>query len=560
MFLREISLWTGGPVLTLGDYFVGFRYLFCLIFLTWAVSILRWPRRSVVLGGALFLGALGFGALDLPLGRPYGLAENRGGLEELGEPMVAAALGAPTEGALVGRPNAWPFWSLLLSLGSGFDPARLSTLYRFVPVVSLLLLALAVYAALDTVAGGAERERGMAAALGAFFVLFLSVPRLSFLENEPPLWTEIFWLRSRLGVGLALSLLSLQRFARARTAGGFVFGGILLGAAGWMEPHWLLLGGGGIALWSLFEWRRGEPNWSSWIGLSVAVGLALLWPATSFRPPPPAELWTWHAAVGRLFSVSVSQGAVFYLGVFGVLEMIRGRRRESLLFASWTVTAYVLWVVVSFSDGAALLLDRSLVKSFLRVLLAGAAAWGAHRALLWIDEKWKVRGRSTYLVGFAALIGLSLPWVFPFWWSPIRMDPVYVESVEPIPQEYSTFGEWMRTSTPPEAAFVAGRSYASWIPALAGRRVLLRDEKDHEREQALLAIASSNDPQRIRAAALEWSLTHFAWGRLERGGPTVVDFAFLDSSPLFSIVYRQRRWIRVYEIHPERLGGEAPVP
>jgi hypothetical protein len=403
--------------------------------------------------------------------------------------------------------------------------------------VSLLLLALSVHAALG---------RDLPAALGSFFVLFLSAPRLSFLESEPPLWMDAFWLRPRVGVGLAMSLFALSLFARRR----FVLAGIVLGVAAWTEPRWLLFGGASVVLSPLLDWKRSEPL-RRWIGVTVALGLLLLWPATAFPASPVARLGTWHFAVSSLISVSLGQGAVFYLGVFGILGMFRERRPELLLYASWILTAYLFWIAVSVSPDAAAFLDRSLVKSFLRVLLAGAAGWGAHRALLWVDGKWRLRARSAYVVGLAAIVGLSLPWAFPFWWNPVRMDPVYVESVDPISHEYSTFGDWIRGTTPADAAFVAGPSYAAWIPPLSGRRVLLRDEKDRTREDAQAAIAASKDPEKIRSAAREWGVTHLAWGRLDADEPIAVDLAFLNASPTFSLVHQQRRWVRVYQIRPE---------
>ena len=56
--LRElIELWPGGPSVTLGGYFVGFKYVFVLLVLAWAVSLLRWPRRTWLVAGTLVLAA-----------------------------------------------------------------------------------------------------------------------------------------------------------------------------------------------------------------------------------------------------------------------------------------------------------------------------------------------------------------------------------------------------------------------------------------------------------------------------------------------------------------------
>jgi hypothetical protein len=248
--------------------------------------------------------------------------------------------------------------------------------------------------------------------------------------------------------------------------------------------------------------------------------------------------------VNHLLSVSLDQGAMFYLAVLAIVLLHRDRRKASLLFVSWILSAYAFWMAGSLSEDVASLIDRAMVKSFLRVLLVMAAGRGAHLVLVRLDETWKpafLRGRSTYVAGASALLALSLPWVFPFWWNPVRMDPVYVESFEPVSREVLAFGKWIRENTPREAVFAAGPSYAPWIPALSGRRVL-------ENYEALEQVAASRDPEAIRAAAERFGVTHLAWGRLDAHGALEVDFDFLDSSPLFSLVHRQRRWVRVYEI------------
>jgi hypothetical protein len=92
------------------------------------------------------------------------------------------------------------------------------------------------------------------------------------------------------------------------------------------------------------------------------------------------------------------------------------------------------------------------------------------------------------------------------------------------------------------------REYGPWIPALSGRRVLLADDSDPERRKAREWIAASRDAEQIRSAAERFHVTHLAWGRLDALDPLAIDFEFLESSPLFSLVHQQRRWVRVFEI------------
>jgi hypothetical protein len=251
---------------------------------------------------------------------------------------------------------------------------------------------------------------------------------------------------------------------------------------------------------------------------------------------------TWHSVVKSWFSVSLDQGAVFYLALFAVVVLVRAREKRALLFVSWILAGYAFWLA------GAIILDRSMVKDFLRVLLAAAAGLGAHYVLLRLDRIPRIRGRSVYSVGLALLPALSLPWAFPFWWNPVRMDAVYVESFEAVSREHLAFGDWIREATSQDAVFLTGPSYGPWIPALSGRRVLLADDSDPERRKAREWIAASRDPERIRSAAERFHVTHLAWGRLDALDPLAIDFEFLESSPLFSLVHQQRRWVRVFEL------------
>lgn len=566
MFEHEISLWAGGPVLTLGGYFVAYRYLLSFFVLAWTLCLLYRPGARTFFFGALMLASFSWIAFDKPLERPYGLEDRGIALEELAEPMVASVRRSSKEGALVGAPNRWPFWSLLVSLGAGFDPARLLGLYAWLPLVALLLLGSAIYVGLGVPSVDTNSVDRMVPALAVFFVLFLSVPRLSFLETGGgTLWPELFWLRPRLAIGLAVALIALGRFARAESVLDFVVGGLGLGIASWIEPCWSLLGGAGVFVWAMVQWRLRDPVWRSAVGLLVAAGVSLAWSSraaweSSITQTTPIAA-SWYALVQNLFAVSLDHGIIFYLAVLAATSAFRRRRRLEIILVSWLATGYAFWLLVCIFPQMARLVDPALAKSFLRVLLAANASLGAQRLLVWIDDRWNarppslLRGRSPYAVAVAALVALSLPWTFPFWWNPIRMDRLYVQSIEPVPQEHQTFANWIRDNTSADAVFAAGPSYASWIPALSGRRVLLSDEgatvpRLGDREQAFEWVTGSENNEKIRAGADAWGITHIAGGRLDAEVESNLNFEFMRSSPDFALVYQQRRWVRVFELRP----------
>lgn len=133
-------------------------------------------------------------------------------------------------------------------------------------------------------------------------------------------------------------------------------------------------------------------------------------------------------------------------------------------------------------------------------------------------------------------------------------------SVAPLSGNLLSMSDAIREKTEPDAVFVAGASYAPWIPAIAGRRVLLAGGEPLSlvtREKSQRAFAFSRDAEAIASAAATWNLTHVAWGRLDQPardekGP-ILDFTFFEKSPLFEQRFRLRRWVRIFEYTPARL-------
>jgi hypothetical protein len=200
------------------------------------------------------------------------------------------------------------------------------------------------------------------------------------------------------------------------------------------------------------------------------------------------------------------------------------------------------------------------------LLFSVTAAYGLYRGLAHVgsrypllSEEWSfvprsLRQRPTARLMLSTFFFLSLPWCFPYWWTPVRMDPTYAASVAPLSGNILAMSEAIRERTEPDAVFVAGPSYAPWIPAIAGRRVLLAGGEPLdlvERQASERAFVLSRDAEAIASAAAAWNLTHLAWGRLDQPldrdqGP-VVDFMFFEDSPLFQERYRLRRWVRIFE-------------
>jgi len=101
------------------------------------------------------------------------------------------------------------------------------------------------------------------------------------------------------------------------------------------------------------------------------------------------------------------------------------------------------------------------------------------------------RGRSWSPDGAAvrgAVVATILMGSFLTWWDPPRMDSRALMSLEPIPAALAEATDWIRSSTDPQAVFVAGEDYAEAVAVLGGRRVL----------RAPTLLTAGDDERRIR--------------------------------------------------------------
>src|SRR6185436_16782545 len=98
------------------------------------------------------------------------------------------------------------------------------------------------------------------------------------------------------------------------------------------------------------------------------------------------------------------------------------------------------------------------------------------------------------------------------------MDRYFRLSQNPVPPKVQAYGAWVREHTPRGSVFAAGSSASSWIPALAGRQVLLaaeaRPPSDYaERKRIERTLLTSRDPLEVRRGAEAYAVTHVAVDR-----------------------------------------------
>lgn len=552
MLQKLIELWPGGPTIPLGDYLVDFRYLFSFLIFVLALGALRWPGRAWLLTGTLLVASLAMGALELPLARPYGVVEGSRVLEDVGHVMVRAAAGSGSDGRLVDQPSPHPLWGTALAWLSGFDVERLWRWYPWLPCLALLCLGTAVAWSLGGLQERDELPEGTLAGLGAFFVLFLSAHRLSFLAGST-FWEAAFWRAPHVGVTLAVLCLCLRLLSVERPRYRVVAAALLV-LAGWLEPRASSVFAAGALVWALGARSRG-----AFLSICGAIFLYLPFRVGEAPVELPADFGRSYDVLDRVFSMTVDSGLVFVLALAGIAMLWRSGRAAERLLAVAAASGLVAWGFVSSTALAARRLDPDVIAPFVRLWLAMAASYGFYRGLAaagaihsrvpggfrFVPEI--LRDLSTARLGLAAFLALSLPWCFPYWWMPVYMDPTYVRSLTPITGNLFAMSKAIRESSEPSAVFVAGKSYAPWIPALSGRRVLLAEAEPLDlvsRRAAEQAFAFSNDASAIRAAADRYRLTHLAWGRLDQPMP---DLAYLETSPLFEERYRLRRWVWIFE-------------
>jgi hypothetical protein len=95
------------------------------------------------------------------------------------------------------------------------------------------------------------------------------------------------------------------------------------------------------------------------------------------------------------------------------------------------------------------------------------------------------------------------------------MDRYFNWCLAPVRPKVQEYGAWVRRNTPGDAVFLAGNEASVWIPALAGRRVLLigaaRPPADYaERKQVERVMLTSRDPALILAAARRYGIGYVA--------------------------------------------------
>lgn len=503
-------------LVSLGLAYSVFRLAYVGLGLAGCALLWRRPRPAPALLLVLGLNLAAWAAYVAPLARPYALDDLLDRALQIGMTACTSAGASPLEHTQVRFMALEPLWNLVSAALSWYRPERAMSTWVWLPALALAGVTLLLHRGLRLEDG--TRQDAWERVLIVFAALGLSSLSLSLRAPLPPFWTANFLLKPNHAVGWGLLVFVVGWQARRRRSP--VALGLLLGALAWCFllawPY--ALAGLGLALLLAPRQERAPGRLLAATGISAVVAGPYVWLlARDYNPlaggGSPRQLW--RDAIGLRLALphwaTLDLGPLLVLGALGALVLRRrGGPRDrallGLLAAAWALWfAYELGALFRFSP------EPDEAHYFLRfsmALAAGSALAAGARHL----EAWRgLRPGQGHLV----VLACSLPLCFPAYWDPPTMDRYYRLSRQPVPPKVEAYGAWVREHTPPDAVFAAGPSAASWIPALAGRRVLLtaaaRPPADYQERKAVeRTLLTSEDAGEIARAARRYGITYLA--------------------------------------------------
>jgi hypothetical protein len=457
-----------------------------------------------------------------PLQRPYGVGAGLDRLHYLANGQVVAAGNSPFETFQLGQQQApgrphWIFWSVLVALLSGFEPARVFAIYDLLGLLTALAWPLAVFACLRP-AGALRGFSAWEAAMAAFFAGMLVSQPLDLAGPYRDPWTLNFLLKPNHALSLALTPLLLRGFASLSSWPQRLGIAIALHALGWVFLlHLVYVSLGLLAFLGLSWWLRRPDRHAAAVDVGAAIGIGLGVPAVlagsllrlgDFLEPSLEEI---PAFTPHGLDVTLGSGWLFWAAVLGALVSLRRPGRLGLLLVGQWVAAYA--ITAAYWPARWLQLVRSVDEIFYwtrfhTAVLAGIGALAAARYAAALLRPRLVPGepRVAWL-----LCAALLPHLQPLWWQSEEMDPYHAAALAPLPATLDSATRFLREHTPPEAVVAASPDFAVYVAALGARRVLISDlnpPDDQARRRALfLGLAEAPTRQSV-AGARASGVTH----------------------------------------------------
>lgn len=540
-------------------HFLVFRYLMVLVAAVGLWATLRLQSQKLAVCTLALLGALTWLFTWLPLERPYGLQVGSPSSFELALVTGGSVTDTPFEGWVEGWRNPRPAWSLLWSVLSPGRPDQARRMYELVPLLTLVLLPVAVYMLFRS----RPRDGTWEALTCAFAAVFASSVPLDAFQPFG-MFCRSFFVSPYLAVGLLIVLGVLGLAWNGRGWRKFV-AGVLLGIVGWLDLG--LFAWGAISLLAvdvLNTVQVDKPlSGGSWRTvllaglLAMPQLLALHRSEVLFRGPSPEVFESLQIARWNVFAASSDMEWIFVFAVLSVPILWKRREPSDRGILSLLIASYALWVFAAATGFWRPLLEPGEVFHLLRFSVALAAGVGGFHVARWLIERLGSSGEGKHLdrirgwlkngtwgpAAFVVTVVFLLPTSALFLWHPLRMDALYYPSLRPINTSAERLERWVLANTSGHETILTGNDTGEWIAALTGRRVLTavrvlpRDER-RALNRKIRALLLSGDPVKMRRAwvalgatvlVLDPSLSEIYWQ---------LDRTLLESSGLFRKVHQ----------------------
>ena len=516
------------------------KAIYLCLYALWIALVFRGGRRMWVWGPPVLALVCWFVA-TFPLQQSYGLAAISDRMRNLWWCATVAAGQPIWESGVLDRMSLEPFWSLFVSLLSLRNPARVMTVYPFLPALAIVLVGCGLTVSAlkilpdDAFEGQFPADRWRLALWCSFFVLLASTGPVDYLNPYRGFW-KTFMLKPNHALAFAVVPVSVAMLSRAMSWRRSIAVAVLLGLLGWAFIVYWALTCWGIVLYTAWTFAGAPPKRSEAVRIvgALAGGLLIVLPyvyflihqfpeTVNFAPgvsadDPLRSVWgeSPPRAQSLFFLSTFDLGANFYMALYGFwTSLFRGSRFDRLC-VSLVAGAYSAWAV----GGLLLLTGRGRqsdeIYYFLVFVVSIQAGVGTYRFLerasgviaKLAQPRLALFAQPRKLT--AAALGLWLPLTLGWWWNPLIMDAHFRRGLAPPPRVVTVIGDWIIENTNETDVFLAGAEPALWIPALSGRRIVF--EHDLEQVQnamdrrvlthvALAPLAAGNEPE--RAARLE---------------------------------------------------------
>ncbi len=500
-------------------FYLWFRLGYVATALIVVAALWRRARPEAALALVIALSVAAWAAYALPIGRTYALDEHLDVGFAVGIAACIAAGNSVWDHTQVGFANLEPLWGGAVAALALFRPERVASVFRWFPLVAIVASALGLFFGLRESDSDEDRWERVLIVLAVLGLGSMSLTALFDWGRTPvpPLWIANFLLKPTHAAAWGLVGISVGLWSRRASA---LRVGLTLGALAWvylLDWAYLLVGLGVAALCFPTPERR-------WRTLARAVFVSLLLAAPYFAnlfrdynpaTPSPTSLQIWFDDMGRRLAspwwVTLDTGVLFPLAALGTAVLWRRDTRRDRVMLSVVAGSWIAWLAYELGATIGLSPEPDEHHYYLRMVMGLAAGTALAAGARWIEARRRLRPGQGHLLVIAACVPLT----FPALWNPPRMDRYFRVSAPPLRPRVLDYTRWVRENTPGDAIFVAGPSAAIWIPALAGRRVLLasdsRPPKDYDaRKAAERVLLTSRDPDEIRAAARRFGVSYVA--------------------------------------------------